>query len=102
MAQNQPPPLWEIRNLSKAFPGVQALDNVQLTLNAGEVHALLGGNGSGKSTLCKCLAGVYQPDHGEMLCQGRPVNFRHPLEARDFGIGTIYQEFSLVPTLSVA
>jgi ribose transport system ATP-binding protein len=81
---------------------VQALDKVQLTLNAGEVHALLGGNGSGKSTLCKCLAGVYHPDSGEMLHQGRPVSFRHPLEARDCGIGTIYQEFSLVPTLSVA
>jgi ABC-type sugar transport system ATPase subunit len=75
---------------------------VQLTLNTGEVHALLGGNGSGKSTLCKCVAGVYQPDSGEILYRGQPVSFRHPLEARDYGVGTIYQEFSLVPTLSVA
>lgn len=102
VVQSQQPPLWELRNLSKAFPGVQALDNVQLTLNSGEVHALLGGNGSGKSTLCKCLAGVYQPDSGEMLYRGQPVSFHHPLEARAYGVGTIYQEFSLVPTLSVA
>jgi ABC-type sugar transport system ATPase subunit len=102
VVQSQQPPLWDLRNLSKAFPGVQALDNVQLTLNTGEVHALLGGNGSGKSTLCKCVAGVYQPDSGEILYRGQPVSFRHPLEARDYGVGTIYQEFSLVPTLSVA
>jgi len=99
---NQQPPLWDLRNISKAFPGVQALDNVQFTLNTGEVHALVGGNGSGKSTLCKCVAGVYQPDSGEMLYQGEPVTFHHPLEAREYGVGTIYQEFSLVPTLSVA
>ncbi|NUP96744.1 MAG: sugar ABC transporter ATP-binding protein, partial [Planctomycetaceae bacterium] len=58
--------------------------------------------GSGKSTLIKCLAGVHQPDGGEMLFQGRPVTFRHPLDARAAGVATIFQEFSLVPTLTVA
>ncbi len=95
------PPLWELRRISKSFPGVKALDNVSLTLLPGEVHALLGENGSGKSTLCKCLAGVYSPDAGEMLHRGVPVALNDPLEARRYGIATIYQEFSLVPTLSV-
>ena len=96
------PPLWELRNVCKAFAGVQALDRVSLNLYAGEVHALVGENGSGKSTLAKCLAGVHQPDSGEMLYNGRPVNLHHPLDARAHGVATIFQEFSLVPTLSVA
>ncbi len=95
-------PLWELRDISKAFPGVQALDNVHFTLYPGEVHALLGENGSGKSTLCKCIAGVHQPDEGQMLLGGRPVRFDHPLEARAEGVAIIYQDFSLVPALSVA
>ncbi len=94
-------PLWEMNHIYKAFPGVQALDDVSLSLYPGEVHALIGENGSGKSTLCKCLAGVYQPDAGEMLWGGRSVTSANPLEARKFGVATIYQEFSLVPTLSV-
>lgn len=98
----QQPPLWELRGISKAFPGVQALDNVSLTLRTGEVHALVGENGSGKSTLAKCLAGAHQPEAGQMLLNGRPVVFNHPIEAREHGVATIYQEFSLVPTLSVA
>jgi len=95
-------PLWELKGISKAFPGVQALDNVALSLVPGEVHALLGENGSGKSTLCKCLAGVHQPESGQMLMNGQPVTLSHPLEARAYGVATIYQEFSLVPTLSIA
>jgi ribose transport system ATP-binding protein len=95
-------PLWEVRGIFKAFPGVQALDDVSMEVYAGEVHALLGENGSGKSTLAKCIAGVYQPDLGEILFKGKPVNFRHPMEARAAGVATIYQEFSLVPTLTVA
>ncbi|NJL92808.1 MAG: sugar ABC transporter ATP-binding protein [Anaerolineae bacterium] len=95
-------PLWELNNIFKAFYGVQALKSVSLTLYPGEVHALLGENGSGKSTLVKCLAGVHQPDRGEMLHQGQAVNLHHPVEARAHGVATIFQEFSLVPSLSVA
>lgn len=95
-------PLWELRNISKSFPGVQALDEVELTLVSGEVHALLGENGSGKSTLCKCLAGAHPPAQGKMLLRGEPVTFDHPLDARSQGVATIYQEFSLVRSLSIA
>lgn len=94
-------PVWEARGLSKAFPGVQALKNVSVVLLPGEIHALVGENGSGKSTLAKCFAGAHLPDSGHVLRAGSPVVFRHPLEARAHGVATIYQEFSLVPTLSV-
>jgi ribose transport system ATP-binding protein len=96
------PPLWELRGISKAFPGVQALNDVSLTIMSGQVHALVGENGSGKSTLAKCLAGAHQPESGQMLLNGRPVVFNHPIEARAHGVATIYQEFSLVPTLTAA
>ena len=95
-------PLWELREVSKAFPGVQALDNVSLTIESGEIHALIGENGSGKSTLAKCIAGVHQPESGLLLLEGEPVEFFHPIDAQAHGVATIYQEFSLVPTLSVA
>jgi ABC-type sugar transport system ATPase subunit len=94
--------LWVARGVYKSFPGVQALDDVSLDIYPGEVHALVGENGSGKSTLVKCIAGVYPRDGGELLFQGAPAVFRNPTEARAHGIATIYQEFSLVPTLSVA
>ena len=102
--QSNPPiePVWEVRNISKAFPGVQALDNVSMAVFSGEVHALLGENGSGKSTLAKCMAGVYQPESGEIISHNMPVNFRNPMDARFAGVATIFQEFSLVPTLTVA
>ncbi len=95
-------PLWELCEVSKAFPGVQALDRVSLRIFPGEVHALLGENGSGKSTLAKCLTGAHQPDTGTILMNGKPVALSHPLEARAHGVAAIYQEFSLVPTLTVA
>jgi ABC-type sugar transport system ATPase subunit len=94
--------LWNARGIFKSFPGVQALDDVSLEIFPGEVHALVGENGSGKSTLVKCIAGVYPFDQGELLYAAAPVDFRNPTEARRHGIATIYQEFSLVPTLSVA
>lgn len=94
--------VWEVRNISKSFPGVQALNDVSMALYPGEVHALIGENGSGKSTLAKCIAGVHQPESGEILARGNEVDFRHPMEARAAGVATIYQEFSLVPTLTVA
>jgi ribose transport system ATP-binding protein len=95
-------PLWELREISKAFPGVQALDKVSVAIFAGEILALVGENGSGKSTLAKCLAGAHQPESGELIHQGVPVELAHPFEAREKGVATIYQEFSLVPTLTVA
>ncbi len=73
-----------------------------LDIFPGEVHALVGENGSGKSTLAKCLAGVYPLDQGEILFQGAPIAFHNPTEAHAHGIATIYQEFSLIPSLSVA
>jgi ABC-type sugar transport system ATPase subunit len=94
--------LWVARGVYKSFPGVQALDDVSLDVFPGEVHALVGENGSGKSTLVKCIAGVYPRDGGELLYRGAPAVFHNPTEARAHGIATIYQEFSLVPTLSVA
>ena len=96
------PPLWELRHVSKAFPGVRALDDVSLTLRAGEVHALVGENGSGKSTLVKCLSGVHQPDAGEALHQNEPVALKGPHDAQERGVATFHQEFSLVPALTVA
>ncbi|MFI0235917.1 sugar ABC transporter ATP-binding protein [Streptomyces sp. NPDC016845] len=96
------------KNLSKTFPGVRALDGVDFTARAGEVHALIGENGAGKSTLIKVLTGVYQPDpaadsDGSTLTyDGREVSFSTPLEAQHAGISTIYQEVNLVPLMSVA
>ncbi|HEY0791607.1 MAG TPA: sugar ABC transporter ATP-binding protein [Chthoniobacterales bacterium] len=95
-------PLLEIRHLSKAFPGVQALDDVSFDVRPGEVHALLGENGAGKSTLIKIISGVYPPDRGEMLIGGIPVHHSHPGDATAKGVATIYQEFSLYPELTVA
>lgn len=88
--------------ISKHFPGVVALDRVHFDLRPAEVHVLAGANGAGKSTLIKVLAGVYPPDEGRLFLNGRPVHFTGPVDARERGIAVIYQEFSLVPTLSVA
>jgi len=94
---------WKDKNLTKIYDGgVQALDNVSLKITAGEIHALVGENGSGKSTLAKCLAGVHQPESGQLFYEGDPVELFHPIDAQAHGVATIYQEFSLVPTLTVA
>jgi ribose transport system ATP-binding protein len=95
-------PLWELRNVSKAFPGVQALDDVALRLRQGEIHALVGENGSGKSTLAKCISGVHEPDSGVLLHRGEMVRLKDPQSAQGLGVATFHQEFSLVPQLSVA
>ncbi len=87
--------------ISKAFPGVRALEKVDLRLNAGEVHALLGENGAGKSTLIKVLTGAVRRDEGEVRLDGRPVEVNTTAEARTLGISTVYQEVNLVPTLTV-
>ncbi|MEU0335389.1 sugar ABC transporter ATP-binding protein [Streptomyces sp. NPDC006193] len=97
-----PAEVLAVRGLSKTFPGVRALDGVDLTLHAGEVHALIGENGAGKSTLIKVLTGVHRADAGAITFLGRPVSFATPLEAQNAGISTIYQEVNLIPLMSVA
>jgi len=92
----------ELKNISKAFGGVQALDGVTFCCKTGEVHTLIGQNGAGKSTLVKILAGVYPPDSGKIIFDGRQVTFPSPHEAQQMGISIIYQEFNLIPHLSVA
>jgi len=92
----------EARAVTKSFPGVTALQDVDLVLRRGEVHALVGENGAGKSTLIKVLTGVYPPDAGQVLHHGRPATFRSPGAAQAAGISTIYQEVNLVPTLTAA
>ncbi|TDC01009.1 sugar ABC transporter ATP-binding protein [Nonomuraea longispora] len=88
--------------LRKTFPGVVALDGVDLSLRTGEVHVLLGENGAGKSTLIKILSGAYHPDGGRVLMDSRQVHIRSAGDAQRLGIATIYQEFNLVPQLTVA
>ena len=94
--------LLDIRNLSKAYPGVQALDNVDLQIKRGEIHALLGQNGAGKSTLIRLLSGAEVPDSGTIELLGKIPNLRNPMASQKAGIFTIFQELSLVPELSVA
>jgi ribose transport system ATP-binding protein len=94
--------LLEMKNIHKAFPGVKALDNVQLNVRAGEVHILLGENGAGKSTLMKILAGVHQADKGTIHIEGKQVDIKSTKDAQKHGIGIIFQEFNLIPHLSVA
>lgn len=95
-------PLLSIRGLGKRFPGVVALDGVDLTVRAGEIHALLGENGAGKSTLIKVLTGVYPPDAGEIRLNGGVIRATCTGDAEQAGISTVYQEVNLIPTLSVA
>ncbi|MDQ1007245.1 ribose transport system ATP-binding protein [Streptomyces sp. V4I23] len=96
------PPLLTMSGITKSFPGVRALDGVDLEVQAGEVHCLLGQNGAGKSTLIKVLAGAHQPDGGEITWRGETVSLKSPIAAMRLGIATIYQELDLVEGLSVA
>jgi ribose transport system ATP-binding protein len=95
-------PLLEVREITKRFPGVTALDRVSLEVDHREVVGLVGQNGSGKSTLLKILAGIYQPDGGEILLGGVRVVLRNPRQARRMGVGMVFQEQSLLPNLTVA
>lgn len=90
------------KNISKIFPGVKALDNVNLKVKKGEIHGLIGENGAGKSTLMKILSGAYTRDTGEIYLEGEPEEIGSPKRAEELGISIIYQEFNLVPSLSVA
>ena len=94
-------PLIEMRNISKSFGAVVALRQVALTVDAGEVVGLVGDNAAGKSTLMKILSGVYTPDAGEIVLDGRSQAFATPMDARGAGIEMVYQDFALVPELSV-
>jgi len=94
-------PVLEMRGIGKRFPGVVALDEVDFDLRRGEVHILLGENGAGKSTLMKILSGAYQKSAGQIILDGAEVEIRNPKHAQTLGISTIYQEFNLIPNLSV-
>ncbi len=95
-------PVFELKGISKSFPGVQALTDVSFPLYPGEVHALIGENGAGKSTLIKIMTGIYSPDQGEILLEGEPVRIRNSMEAQALGIAAIYQEPMVFPDLNVA
>ncbi len=95
-------PAFELRAITKRFPGVVANDRVSFSAQPGEIHALLGENGAGKSTLMNVLAGLYQPDEGEILVHGRSLRFQSPRDAIRAGIGMVHQHFMLVPSQSVA
>jgi ABC-type sugar transport system ATPase subunit len=91
----------EMLGVSKSFPGVRALDRVDFSVRAGEVHALMGENGAGKSTLIKIMTGAVGRDEGEIRIDGAQVDVKSPGEARALGVGTVYQEVNLIPTMSV-
>jgi ribose transport system ATP-binding protein len=94
--------LLNMENISKSFPGVKALSNVSFEVSAGEIRGLIGENGAGKSTLMKILSGVYEKDSGELHLNGEPVEIENPHHAQELGITIIYQEFNLMPNLTVA
>jgi len=95
------PPILELRGITKRFPGVLANDHIDLTLNQGEIHALLGENGAGKSTLMNVLYGLYHPDEGEILVRGNPIRMTSPRDAIAQGIGMVHQHFMLIPVFTV-
>ena len=101
MVERAHPPLLELKHISKAFPGVQALKDVSFDLQPGEVHALVGENGAGKSTLLKILFGVYDPDEGTVSINGKPVDIKNPKAAYQAGIAMIHQELQQIPELTV-
>ena len=91
-----------LKNITKEFPGVKALDDVTINIERGTIHGLVGENGAGKSTLIKVLAGIYQPNEGEIILEGKPCRFGSPIEARHAGISVVHQEIKLAEPLSVA
>ncbi|MCL5073729.1 MAG: ATP-binding cassette domain-containing protein, partial [Actinobacteria bacterium] len=94
--------ILEMVNINKDFNGVQVLEDINFDLKRGEVHAIIGQNGAGKSVLMKILSGVYTRSSGKIVIDGKEINYTTPMEARKKGIGMIFQEFSLIPTMTVA
>lgn len=101
LLKKQKNPRLVMEGITKEFPGVKALSNVNFRLYPGEVHALMGENGAGKSTLIKTLTGVYSIDEGSVKLEGKPIHVNTPLEAQELGISTVYQEVNLCSNLSV-
>lgn len=102
MTMSSEPPILEVRDLSKHFGRVIALNGVSMSVKRGEVMCLLGDNGAGKSTLIKTLSGVHKPSSGSYLVEGRPVSFNSPREALEHGIATVYQDLAMIPLMSIA
>jgi ABC-type sugar transport system ATPase subunit len=98
---SEDPPLLELRHVGKNFGAVRALNDINLTIPAGKVTALVGDNGAGKSTLIKTISGIWQPDGGEILWQGRPVSLHSPKAATELGIATVYQDLALCDNLDI-
>lgn len=98
---NQDTNILEVRNITKRFPGVLANDKVNFSLRKGEIHALLGENGAGKTTLMNIIYGLYSPDEGEFLVNGKPIEIKGPHDAINYGIGMVHQHFMLVPVFTV-
>jgi ribose transport system ATP-binding protein len=96
-----PEVLLSVKDVSKAFPGVKALDRVSLDVVGGVVHGIVGENGAGKSTLMKILSGVYEKDSGEVVFEGRVIDKISPVESMKMGLAIIYQELNLVNTMTV-
>lgn len=94
-------PVLELRGITKSFPGVLANDHINLTLEAGEIHALLGENGAGKTTLMNILYGLYQPDEGEIFVKGKKLEVHSPNDAINAGVGMVHQHFMLIPVFTV-
>ena len=101
-SQSAQGPLIALRGITKSFPRVIANDHVDLDIYGGEVHALLGENGAGKSVLMKILYGFYNSDAGQILLNGVPVSIQTPNDARNVGIGMVFQDLNLIPVFSVA
>ena len=94
--------ILEINNVSKSFPGVKALDNINLKIKRGEVHALVGENGAGKTTLIRIISGIYKADEGTVTYNGKDITNTNPHESIERGISSVHQDFRMVETLSVA
>jgi len=94
-------PLLQLRNIGKNFGAVSALEGVDLDVPAGQVTAMVGDNGAGKSTLIKTISGIWEPSHGQIIWQGKRVNFKSPRDATDAGIATVYQDLALADNLDI-
>ena len=95
-------PVLELQKIHKEFPGIVANDQIDLTLNRGEIHTILGENGAGKSTLMNIISGLYIPDSGSMFLEGKPLHLKNPAQAIAKGVGMVHQHFMLIPNHSVS